>query len=159
PGRVNRMWFNAKAEDLYYGQCAEFCGTSHANMRFRVKAVSSEEFEAWIAERQQGAKEPTDPKAVAGMRLFMGETAKAKANCIICHTVDGTKAQGKVGPNLTNIGARSSLAAGVLENTEENLKKWIREPQTIKPGTVMSPHPNLDAQEMDQLVKYLQGLK
>lgn len=159
PGRVNKMWLNAKAADEYYGQCAEFCGTSHANMRFRVKAVPQAEYDAWIAARQQPAKEPTDPDAVAGMRLFMGETAKSKANCIICHTIDGTKAQGKVGPNLTNIGARTTIAAGVLENTEANLKKWIREPQSIKPGTSMSPHPNMDEQELNQLVKYLQGLK
>jgi cytochrome c oxidase subunit II len=160
PGRTNHMWFNAEDAGLYYGQCAEFCGASHANMRFRVKAVTQQEFEAWVAERKAGAKTPTDPEALAGMELFMGKTP-SKANCIVCHTVDGTKAQGKVGPNLSNIGSRATVGAGILENdvAGKALHDWVRNAPSLKPGIVMPPHPNLSDQELDQVVKYLQSLK
>ncbi|HWI63989.1 MAG TPA: cytochrome c oxidase subunit II [Symbiobacteriaceae bacterium] len=158
PGRTNYMYFNAEREDEYYGQCAELCGTSHANMKFRVQAVATEKFDAWVADRKAGAKTPTDPEALAGMELFMG-AQKAKANCISCHTIDGTKAQAKVGPNLTNVGARTMIGAGLVENTDEHLKQWIRNAQTLKPGAKMAVHPNLNEQELDQIVKYLRGLK
>lgn len=159
PGRTNHMWFNAEREELFYGQCVEFCGTSHANMRLRVNAVSQAEFDQWIATHKQGAPTPTDPDAQAGMALFMGTTDKKKANCITCHTIDGTKAQAKVGPNLTNIGARHSIGAGVLDNTDAYLKQWIRNPQSVKPGVTMPAHPNMTEPELDQLVKYLRSLK
>ncbi|HWI53256.1 MAG TPA: cytochrome c oxidase subunit II [Symbiobacteriaceae bacterium] len=158
PGRVNHMYFDAEREEEYYGQCAELCGTSHANMKFRVQALAQAKFDAWVAERKAGAKTPTDEQALAGMDLFMGKTP-SKANCITCHTIDGTKAQAKVGPNLSNVGARSMIAAGVLENTEEHLKQWIRNPQSVKPGAKMVAHPNLSDQELEAIVKYLQSLK
>ncbi|HYF79619.1 MAG TPA: cytochrome c oxidase subunit II [Symbiobacteriaceae bacterium] len=158
PGRKNHMQFKAERIEEFYGQCAEFCGTSHANMKFRVQAISQADFAAWTTARKAGAATPTDPDAIAGMNLFMGATT-SKANCIICHTVDGTKAQGKVGPNLTNVGARTTIAAGLIENTEEHLKQWIRNPQSLKPGNKMAAHPNLSDQELEQIVKYLQGLK
>jgi cytochrome c oxidase subunit 2 len=158
PGRTNHMWFIADKEDEFYGQCAEFCGTSHANMRFRVVSVSQDKFDAWVKDRQAGAKTPTDPQAQAGMALVMG-AEPTKANCIACHTIDGTKAQGKVGPNLSNIGARDIIAAGTLDNTEANLKKWIRDPQSVKPGAKMVAHPNLSDQELAAIVAYLESLK
>ena len=159
PGRTNKMWFNAEREEMYYGQCAELCGPSHANMRLRVHAVSQTNFDSWVAERKAGAKEPADSVARAGMDLFMGKSP-SKANCITCHTVDGTKAQGKTGPNLTNIGSRSSLAAGIVENTDEYLRQWIRDPKSLKPGvTIMPMHPNLTDEELNAIVTYLRGLK
>ncbi len=161
PGRTNVMWLKADEEGYYYGQCAEFCGASHAKMRFRVHAVSREEFDAWVQTRLAGAKEPTDPKAIAGKQLFMGE-AKPGIACFSCHAIDGTKAQGTVGPNLSNIGDtkyRSTIAAGVLENTEENLKKWIMDPQSVKPGARMPAHKALlTEEELDQIVTYLRSL-
>jgi len=158
PGRTNHMMFNAEREEEYYGQCGEFCGTSHANMKFRVQALAPEKFDTWVADRKAGAKTPTDPVALAGMDLFMG-AQKSKANCITCHTIDGTKAQAKVGPNLTNVGARSMIGAGLIENTDEHLKQWIRNPQSLKPGAKMAVHPNLSDQELEAIVAYLRGLK
>ncbi|MDF2628873.1 MAG: cytochrome c oxidase subunit [Symbiobacteriaceae bacterium] len=158
PGRENHMFFNAEREEEFFGQCAEFCGTSHANMKFRVQSLTQDKFDAWVKARQAGAATPTDPDALAGMNLFMGAN-KSKANCIVCHTIDGTNAKAKVGPNLTNVGARSTIGAGLVENTKEHLMQWIRNPQSLKPGNKMAAHPNLTEQELEQIVKYLQGLK
>jgi cytochrome c oxidase subunit 2 len=160
PGRENHMWFNAEDADLYWGQCAEFCGASHANMRFRVRAVSQQEFDAWVKDRQAGAKTPTDPDALAGMELFMGKIP-GHASCYVCHTVDGTKAKGTVGPNLSNIGSRPTIGAGLIDNDPEGnaLRAWVRNAPSIKPGIVMPAHPNLTDQELNQVVKYLQSLK
>jgi cytochrome c oxidase subunit II len=160
PGRLNHMWFNAERTELFYGQCAEFCGTEHAKMRFRVKAVSQEEFDKWIAARKVNPPVPTDEKAKLGYDLVMGATP-AKANCIACHTINGTKAQGKVGPNLTNIGERATIGAGLVDNDPEGkaLSEWVRDPRTIKAGVTMPPHPNLEAHELDAIVTYLQSLK
>ncbi|HLN64976.1 MAG TPA: cytochrome c oxidase subunit II, partial [Symbiobacteriaceae bacterium] len=140
PGRLNHMWFNAERPELFYGQCAEFCGTAHANMRFRVRAVSQQEFDAWIAAHKQAPPIPTAGKELQGYELVMGKTP-AKANCISCHTINGTKAQAKVGPNLSNVGERATIAAGLVDNTEEHLKQWVRNPQSIKPGVTMPAHP------------------
>lgn len=157
PNRVNKMWIKAEETGLFYGQCVEFCGTAHALMRFRVQVVSQEEFDAWIKTRQAGVQEPTDPVALAGKALFEGKNP-AKAACFTCHTIDGTKAQGKVGPNLSNIGARSTLGAGVVENNEQTLKEWVRSPRILKPGVKMVDHPNLTDEELNAIVAYLRGL-
>lgn len=158
PNRKNHMWMKADAVGEFQGQCAEFCGTSHANMLFKVFAVTPAEFDQYVAGLKDGAAEPTDPVAMAGRDLFMGKTV-SKANCISCHTIDGTKAQAKVGPNLTNIGSRTTLASGIIENNEAMLKQWVRSPQSIKPGNKMAPHPNLTDEELNAIVTYLQGLK
>jgi cytochrome c oxidase subunit 2 len=159
PGRVNVMWFNAPEAGYYYGQCAEFCGTSHANMRFRVHALPQAEFDAWVAKMKEGVKEPTDPVAKRGYDLFMGKE-KTKANCITCHAINGTPAKGNIGPNLTNLGERTTLAAGLVPNTEENLKKWIKDPKSVKQGvTIMPAHPNLSDEDMKALVTFLESLK
>lgn len=136
PGRINHMWLQADEPGLYFGQCAEFCGASHTKMRFRVKAVTQAEYDAWVTDRQAGAVKSTDAKAVAGLKLMQGEGNKAA--CFSCHAIDGVdKMVGKVGPNLSNIGARSTLAAGILENNTENLKAWITDPQQFKPESKM----------------------
>lgn len=158
PGRVNTMWLLAEKEGTYYGQCAEFCGTSHAEMRFRVHAIPPDAFEAWVKERQAGAKEPTDPLAVAGKGLFEGDGGRAA--CYTCHSIDGSsKATGKVGPNLSNIGSRTAIAGGILENNEENLRRWIRNPDSVKPEVNMTAHPALTEEELQALIAYLQSLK
>lgn len=184
PNRINHMWFQADEEGLYYGQCAEFCGDSHAKMRFRVRVVSEQEYLAWTDTRlaqQKGLPESTDPDIKAGRELFEGKVTTGvskvtgkpipKVNCASCHAIDGTSAQGKTAPNLSNLGDRSTVAAGVLENydadrnfdaalQEKHLKDWIRNPVAIKPGTVMPSHPEskLTDTELDQIVKYLQSL-
>jgi len=153
PNRVNTFWIQADEPGYFYGQCAEFCGAAHAKMRFRVHALSQPDYDAWVLERQAGAKEPTTDLARHGKEVFMGNI------CISCHAIDGTKAQGTVGPNLSNYGARSTLAAGVLENTEENLKAWIKAPHEIKPGVKMPGFAQLSDADLDAMVAYLQSLK
>lgn len=158
PGRTNQMWFRADRAEVYYGQCAEFCGAAHAQMRFRVIAVEQAEFDAWMARQQKGEAIPTAGQEKLGYELFMGATP-SKATCITCHAINGTKAEGKIGPDLTNFGERSTLAAGVYENTEAHLKQWIRQPKEMKPGVVVMPaHPNLTDEELDAIIAYLQTL-
>ncbi len=153
PNRVNTFWIQADEPGFFYGQCAEFCGAAHAKMRFRVHAVTQAEFDAWVKERQAGAKVPTEAQARRGQEVFMGNI------CISCHAIDGTKAQGNVGPNLSNVGGRSTIAAGVLENTEQNLKAWIKAPHEIKPGVKMPGFAQLTDADLDALVAYLRSLK
>lgn len=129
PNRLNHMWFQADETGLYYGQCAEYCGDSHAKMRFRVKVVSNEEYVAWMDTRlaqQKGLPESTDPDIAAGRALFEGKTITGvskvtgkpipKVNCATCHSIDGTTAKGKTAPNLSNLGARHTVGGGILEN-------------------------------------------
>lgn len=153
PGRTNTMWLLAEEPDTYYGQCAELCGSSHAKMRFRVVAQTPQDFEAWVASRKRpvGVAQLSG-KAKEGWDLFN------QKGCIACHTIDGTTAQGKVGPNLTGVGGRGTIAAGVLENTEANLAAWLRNPQAIKPSTKM-PNLNLNEGEIASLVAFLRSQK
>ncbi|MFZ5825064.1 MAG: cytochrome c oxidase subunit II [Bacillota bacterium] len=158
PGRTNTLWFRADEPGMYWGHCAEFCGASHAQMRFRVRAVTPAEFDAWVAKWQKPAVESTEAAAQAGKALFFG-AKPAKAACYACHAIQGSKAQANVGPNLTRLSERSTLGAGLIANTEENLKAWIRNPALIKPGNLMPGHPNLTEEELDQLVQYLYSIK
>jgi cytochrome c oxidase subunit 2 len=137
PGKINTLWFTPEEPGMYYGQCAEFCGTSHANMRFRVRVVSPEEFETWVAGLKQPPK-PSSDDAKAGEQLFVSKT------CMACHTISGVPvALGILGPNLTNLPARTTLAAGVLENTPENLVRWLQHTQAVKPAAKMgTPGPD-----------------
>ncbi|MFB5084877.1 cytochrome c oxidase subunit II [Symbiobacterium thermophilum] len=157
PGRVNIAWIQADEPGVYLGQCAEFCGDSHANMRFQVRAMPPEQFDEWVRQRQAMAQGPSELSAVAarGRELFESNVG----NCFACHAVDGTKAQGVVGPNLTDVGQRSTLAAGILENNYENLKAWVRNPADFKPGTTMPSHARLSEQDLDAIVQYLMSLK
>jgi len=160
PGRTNVTWLQADEAELYLGQCAEFCGDSHANMRFRVKAMEPAEFDAWLAERKAMAQGPGDLSEVAARGRALFEDTAA-GNCLSCHSVDGTKAEGKVGPNLTDVGQRSTIAAGLMENTYENLKAWIRNPSSFKPGTSMPTHTEarISDKDLDAIIQYLQSLK
>lgn len=176
PGNDNTMWFLAEREGEYFGQCAEFCGVSHANMRFKVVAESQEDFDAWIAAQLTDASDPTDPLALQGQELFMsGDTL-----CFRCHTVGGTRlARGKIGPTLTHVASRRHLASGLMKNTEDgsevvssallqaNLKEWLTDPDEVKPGNIMSRDaeiydgtlPALTENQIDALVAYLLTLK
>lgn len=153
PGRENVMWFQADEPGVYYGQCAEYCGTSHANMRFRVVALPQEEYDAWLQGRVAvAAVAPADALAQRGHDLFVNGT------CAACHTIDGTSAQGKVGPDLTDFGSRTSLAAGLLENTPENLRAWLKNPQSVKPGARM-PNLGLSDADVNALAAFLMTLE
>jgi cytochrome c oxidase subunit 2 len=141
PGRENTMWLESEEIGTFEGQCAEFCGTEHARMRFTVVTDSEEDFNDWVTT-------PSDP-VDAGMQIV-------ESVCAGCHLVEGTAAQGNVGPELTNF-ANVDEIAGVVPNTEENLRAWLANPQDVKPGTAM-PNLGLTADQIDALVAYLNTL-
>ena len=130
PGHLNRLSFTPDTPGEYLGQCAEFCGTSHANMGLRVIVDAADAFERWVAAERAPAGEPPAGPAANGAAIF-----KASA-CVGCHTVRGVS-EGVIGPDLTHFGRRTTLGAGLLPNTAEHLAAWIRDPQSLKPGTKM----------------------
>jgi cytochrome c oxidase subunit 2 len=160
PGHVNRGFFNAPQLGDIFGQCAEFCGAEHAQMRFRVFVQNDADFQTWV-KRQQALPEAPAGLAKQGADLF------AASACIGCHVIAGTKAAGLVGPNLTHFGSRTTIASGEMPNTPENLRKWLRNPEGIKPGNDMSVAMGVvvnnwgaDADKnIEALAAYLESLK
>lgn len=152
PGKPNHIWLQADQPGLYEGTCAEYCGAQHAWMRIRVYAESQSDFDAWQAQQLQSATTPDTQLAIEGAKLFQSRT------CSNCHTIAGTASGAKIGPDLTHVGGRDTLAAGVLENNPANLASWLKDPQAIKPGNNM-PNLKLTAQEVNVLVAYLEELK
>ena len=152
PGRINTLSIEADKPGSYKGQCTEYCGLSHANMRLRVIAHPEDEFDAWLAEQQQDAGSPTDPLAAEGEDLFLN------GQCINCHAVQGTDAQSRVGPDLTHFASRDTFAGAMFDNTTENLRQWLDDPPAMKPGAKM-PDYGLTTKEIDALVAYLQSLE
>jgi len=151
PGRTNRMQFEATKPGTYWGQCTEFCGLSHANMRLRVIAHEPAEFEQWLLDQQQPAAASVSGAAAEGQEIFMG-------TCVSCHAIKGTDAQATTGPDLTHFATRETFAGAMFENNTENLKRWIDNPPAVKPGAQM-PDYGLSAEEIDAVVAYLQTLK
>ncbi len=151
PGHVSQTWFQAVLPGTYHGQCSEFCGVEHADMRFDVVAESPEQFAAWV--KQQQSPLP----AMAG-DAAQGEQVFLASPCVGCHTIDGTKAQGKTGPNLTHFAARQIFAGGVLDNTPDNLAIWLADPQQVKPGNQM-PNLHLSPEQVKALVAFLENTK
>jgi cytochrome c oxidase subunit 2 len=155
PGRTSRLAFTPDSTGDFSGQCAEFCGASHANMRFRVMVEDTTGFERWVRQ-QQAPPVPTDSLAGLireGAALF----ANPAKTCIACHMVEGVSV-GAIGPNLTHVGSRTTIASGILPNTEEGLARWLRDPVGEKPGSLM-PKPPLDEDEITALVAYLRSLQ
>ncbi len=152
PNHINHTWIQANTPGTYLGQCAELCGLGHANMRVVVVAKTPQDFDQWVKAQQAPAAQPTDAAAQQGQTVFLSGA------CIGCHTINGTAATGKVGPDLTHMGSRTSLAGGMLANTEGNLKRWLANPPGVKAGSVM-PNLNLGNQEIDALTAYLLSLK
>jgi cytochrome c oxidase subunit II len=150
PGRVNEMWFQTDRKGLYLGQCAEYCGMQHANMLIRVIAEPPADFERWLEHEWKPAVE--DANVSAGRSAFLVQS------CINCHRVRGTSAQGTYAPDLTHLMSRKTLASGMVPNTPENLRRWVADPQTIKPGCLM-PAFGLSDQERDEIVRYLLTLR
>lgn len=151
PNRENRMWIEPTNPGTYPGNCAEYCGTQHARMLIRVIVQSPDEFDRWVKDQQQATT--VTPNATAeGRKAFFANS------CVNCHTISGTSAQGKFGPDLTHLMSRETLAAGAVSNTADNLRLWVRDPQKIKLGCLM-PNMQLTDQEVDQIVAYLQTLK
>jgi cytochrome c oxidase subunit 2 len=151
PGQENILSFTAERAGKYRGQCAEFCGWQHAHMAFFVMVDSPDDFQLWRAAQLKEAKRSAANRPSAGAEIFM------QRGCALCHTIRGTAAGGKTGPDLTHIASRSTIAAGTLANTSSNLKSWIAHPQNIKPGNKM-PEVPLSSPELDVLVAYLGSL-
>jgi cytochrome c oxidase subunit 2 len=150
PNRVNQMWMDPRQTGIYLGQCAQYCGTQHAKMLLRVYVDSPEDFDTWARAQKQPANR--DDKELSGRHVF--ETT----SCVNCHAVGGTNGTGRFGPDLTHLMSRSTIAAGAAENTPENLRLWIQNPDAIKPGSLM-PAMKLGDTELDALVRYLETLK
>jgi cytochrome c oxidase subunit 2 len=152
PGYMSAIWFQADTPGVYRGQCAEFCGLQHAKMAFYVVAEPRSKFEAWLAASSQSHRTPTDSALLYGQRVFL------TSGCAVCHTISGTPAQATIGPTLSHLKSRATIASGTLANTRENLMGWITNPQAIKPGVLMPAIP-LKPDQLTALVSYLETLK
>jgi cytochrome c oxidase subunit 2 len=150
PGRENLTWIQADSAGVYRGACAEYCGLQHARMGLLIVAQPPDEFERWRTAQAQPAAGSTDTVA-AGRGVFM------RAGCPLCHTVRGTEARGRTGPDLTHLASRRTLAAAALPNTPGHLSGWIANPQALKRGTRM-PRVPLESDELHALVGWLRTL-
>src|SRR5712672_2187462 len=150
PSRVNEMWLDPHEAGLFLGQCAQYCGTQHAKMLLRVYVDSPEDFNAWVRGQRQPANQ--DGREAAGRQVFESTA------CLNCHAIAGTNGTGRFGPDLTHLMSRRTIAAGAAENTPENLRLWIQNPDSIKPGSLM-PAMKLSDADLDALVRYLETLQ
>lgn len=151
PGRTNAFVVQADRPGRYRGQCAEFCGIQHAHMAFFVIAQPRAAFDAWLRNEAAPAVEPASADAARGLTVFLDSA------CAGCHTVRGTSANGTLGPDLTHLASRETLAADTLPNTRGNLERWVADPQSVKPGAAMPPI-ELSPEELQALLDYLEGL-
>jgi len=168
PGRVNSMWFSTDRPGLYLGQCAEYCGTQHANMLLRVIADSPSDFERWLDRQQKDRWPDRDDPRLRDERVREGERVFLGQSCVNCHEVRGTVAKGTYAPDLTHLMSRRTLASGMIANDAEDrplddlrdskLLAWVANPQQIKPGCLM-PAFGLSERERDNLVRYLLTLR
>lgn len=153
PGRTNQLLLQPTRTGLFQGACAEYCGMSHAFMRFRVQVMEQQAFDDWLAGQARPAQTPVTDTAKKGQRVFMTN------GCATCHTIRGTAAQGRLGPDLTHVGSRLSLASGTLPMEPESFRRWIGHSKDIKPGTRMPPFAILGEEKLDALAAYLSGLE
>jgi len=152
PGYGGSTAFRADRPGVYHGRCAEFCGLQHARMDFLVIAEPEEQFAAWFEAQLKSSAPPGDAVQQKGQQVFLSK------GCPLCHAVRGTQANSRVGPDLTHLASRRTIAAGTLPNTRGHLGGWVLDPQKIKPGAKMPPNP-LAADELHALLGYLQSLK
>jgi cytochrome c oxidase subunit 2 len=150
PNRINYMWMDPKEPGVFIGNCAEYCGLQHAHMYLRVVAETPEEFDRWAAAQQKEIA--MNPKSRQGLMAFYA------SGCIACHVVRKTPASKRLAPDLTHLMTRQTLAAGVLANTPADLRRWVSDPQGIKPGCLM-PNMKLNAQQLDRVTAFLQTLE
>lgn len=152
PGHPNHIWLEADEPGTYQGSCSEFCGTEHAWMRFTVVAQAPAEFAAWEAAQLRPAVSPLTAEERAGEQLYL------QMSCVSCHAIAGTTSQARVGPDLTHLASRGQIGAGVLENTPEDLRRWLTDPQAVKPGVEM-PNFRFSAEQVAELTAYLETLR
>jgi cytochrome c oxidase subunit 2 len=153
PGIVTHTWIQADAPGVYRGQCAEFCGHQHSKMAFTVVAQPMGEFLEWVARQRLPAAEPPDAASRRGRDVFLATT------CATCHTVRGTDAGSRIGPELTHVGSRLTIAAGTLRSTRDSFRRWVRDAQAIKPGSRMPAHQHLSMTDLESVVSYLRSLR
>ena len=152
PGQTNTTWIEARHAGVFGGTCGEYCGAQHAHMQIRVIADPPGRFQQWLVDQRAPAGQASAPSAADGLRVFM------TSGCANCHSIRGTLAGGAVGPDLTHIASRTTIAAGALPNTEANLMGWIVGAQAIKPGSDM-PTIAVPARDLQSLAAYLETLK
>ena len=168
PGRTTHVLLEADRPGTYYGQCTEFCGLGHANMRIRAIAQTQEEFEAWVEDQKEPAAEPSSGLAAEGAQLFAegaegGQFAAGPA-CASCHAVESAALENgdapppNAGPNLAHFASRRTFAGAVFQNNTQNLEAWLRDPPAVKQGAKM-PDVGLTQEQIDALVAYLQTLE
>jgi cytochrome c oxidase subunit II len=149
PNHPNRMWMEPQRTGIFLGQCAQYCGVEHAKMLLRVSVDGPADFASWVRAQQKPAV--VDPGAIAGRRVFESNA------CMNCHTVAGTPADGRFGPDLTHLMSRATIAAGAAQNTHHNLRLWIQNPVAMKPGSLM-PAMKLSDLDLDAVVSYMETL-
>ena len=151
PGYSSAFWFEIDKAGIYRGQCAEFCGLQHAHMGFSITAESVNDFQAWQQQQLKPASEPSTGEGLRGREVFLTHA------CVICHSIRGTDAGSRLGPDLTHVASRNMIAAETLPNTVGALAGWVVDPQRIKPGIQMSPNP-LSPDDLQAVIAYLQSL-
>ncbi|GAA3065529.1 cytochrome c oxidase subunit II [Rhizobium viscosum] len=152
PGRSNSIVLRAERPGVYRGQCAEFCGMQHSHMAMMIIAEEPALYQRWLAAQRSDGVKATNPEASAGMAAFLSKP------CAACHTVRGTPASGTTGPDLTHVGSRQTIAAGLFETSRGSLAAWIADPQTLKPGNNMPMVP-LTSAELRDISAYMESLK
>ena len=152
PGHANDLWIRADRPGVYRGQCAEFCGLQHAHMGLLVIAEPQERFDAWYGAQLQTSALPATPSQQHGRQLV------ESGPCALCHTIQGTQANGNLGPDLTHLASRRTIAAASLPNTRGNLGGWISDPQSLKPGNRMPPI-TMKSEDLQAMLDYLGSLK
>jgi cytochrome c oxidase subunit 2 len=153
PGLVNTIIVNARDTGVYRGQCAEYCGAQHAQMAFYVVAHEPADFEQWLADKSQPAQATAAEVGGTGADLFIAN------GCGACHTIRGTPANGTIGPDLTHVGSRHSIGAGILPNEEGAIAAFISSSQHIKPDNLMPSFATLNEQELQAIASYLGSLE
>ena len=153
PGAVNRLVLEANREGTFRGACAEFCGLAHTLMEFDVVVMAPDAFNEWLAQQAGNAASPSTSLASRGLDLFL------RNGCGACHRIAGTAADGTVGPDLTHVGSRRSIAAGTLPSEVGPIAGWISHPAAVKTGVLMPPYPMLDPDELVAIATYLEGLE
>lgn len=152
PGHTTELSIHPEQTGVFRGQCAQFCGVQHANMAFIVIVHDEESYRAWVDHQRSDAEVvPEDSNIARGQNVYMS------SSCVYCHTIAGTASQGTLGPDLTHLASRESLAADAFPNTRGNLAAWILDPQSMKPGNLM-PGTTITGEELDALLDYLESL-
>ncbi len=154
PGRVTGLTLRADKPGIYRGQCAEYCGIQHANMALHVVALAPAEFDAWLAAQARPAREP----APDGLQL-RGRAVFFEQRCQNCHTIRGVAERARLGPDLTHVGSRLRIGAGLLQNHRASLAAWVANPQALKPGVSMPAASGIDGASLQALAAYLEGLQ